>query len=259
MRFIWPLADHYITRDFDYKASIYIGGQHAAVDLVRLQGDTFGRDILAVADGVVVGDGYDSISGHHIILSHADGWRSIYRHLAADAPPVVGHQIAQGEIIGNVGSTGWSTGPHLHLDLQHKEKKDDTAFSKSGWWAHNPELYLGKEEDMSMEEMKALITEHEKRPHYGFQQIADNLPALNKHLTDTVNALIETQVKGQNHYSFQQITDNIRGLNSRLIEEINALIAVSSSGDGLNEEQVQSISHAAAKDEIDLANLKAQR
>ena len=157
MRFIWPLADHYITRDFIYKSSIYIGGQHSAVDLVRLQGDTAGRPILAVADGVVVGDGYDTISGHHIILMHDDGWRSTYRHLRSDAPPVVGQQIKQGEVIGNVGSTGMSTGPHLHFDLWHKERKDNTAFNKSGWWAHDPQLYLGKEDDMTDEQMNTLI------------------------------------------------------------------------------------------------------
>jgi hypothetical protein len=166
MRFIWPLDDYYVTRDFDYESSIYIGGQHAAVDLVRLQGDTAGREIKAVADGVVVGDGYDSISGHHIILMHEDGWRSMYRHLAADAPPVVGQQIAQGQVIGNVGSTGMSTGPHLHFDLWHKERKDDTAFSKNGWWAHNPELYLGKEDSMAftpeqVQEIRDIIFGHE--------------------------------------------------------------------------------------------------
>ena len=63
MRFIWPLDNHYVTRGFDFKSSIYIGGQHAAVDLVRLQGDTNGRPIKAAASGVVVGDAYDSING----------------------------------------------------------------------------------------------------------------------------------------------------------------------------------------------------
>ena len=158
MKFIWPLADHYITRGFDFKSSIYIGGQHAAVDLVRLQGDTAGREILAVADGVVTIDAQDDISGYHIAIEHADGWRSMYRHLVADAPPVIGQQIAQGQTIGNVGSTGMSTGPHLHFDLWHLQKQDDTAFSKSGWWAHNPELYLGKEDDMALDPVKDKAT-----------------------------------------------------------------------------------------------------
>lgn len=147
VKLIWPLDDHYITRDFYYKASIYIGGQHSALDLVRLQGDTAGRGIRAVADGIVEGDAWDQYSGYYIVLAHAGGWRTMYRHLVTDAPPVIGQHISQGEVIGNVGSTGMSTGPHLHFDLWHRQKHDDTAFSKSGWWAHDPELYLGKEEE----------------------------------------------------------------------------------------------------------------
>ncbi|KKK55416.1 hypothetical protein LCGC14_3074770 [marine sediment metagenome] len=203
MRFIWPLDDHYITRDFYYKASIYIGGQHAAVDLVRLQGDTAGREVRVVADGVVVGDGFDTISGHHIILAHKDGWRSTYRHLVADAPPVVGQHIAQGEVIGNVGSTGWSTGPHLHLDLWHKERKDDTAFSKSGWWAHDPELYLGKEEE-------------------------DDMP-LNQEDLDAINRIVERQVK-------QRIDDYLLPKMEEKLDE-RGLVVGGSGGAGLTTEE----------------------
>lgn len=156
MRFIWPLDNHYITRGFGFKAAIYIGGQHAAVDLVRLQGDTAGREIKAAAAGVVVVDAQDSISGHHIALEHEDGWRTMYRHLEMDAPPVVGQHVAQGEVIGNVGSTGLSTGPHLHFDLWHRQNQDDTAFQKGSWWAHNPELYLGQEDTMTPEQEQLL-------------------------------------------------------------------------------------------------------
>ncbi|KKK59696.1 hypothetical protein LCGC14_3031800, partial [marine sediment metagenome] len=184
---IWPLADHYITRDFDYKSSIYIGGQHAAVDLVRLQGDTLGRGILAVAGGVVVKDTWDKYSGYFIALDHAGGWHSRYRHLVADAPPAIGQTVTQGQVIGNVGSTGLSTGPHLHFDLWHLQKQDNTAFSKSGWWAHNPELYLGKEDDMTPEEMQAAceaaldakaseLRKWAKRG--GWDAIDDKLPAI---------------------------------------------------------------------------------
>ncbi len=156
MRFIWPLADHYITRGFDYEATIYVMGDngvrlHAAVDLVRLQGGTLGRDILAVADGVVIGDAWDPYSGYFIVLEHEGGWRSTYRHLISDAPPVVGHPIMQGQVIGQVGSTGLSSGPHLHCDLWHPQPQDPTAHAKVGWWAHNPELYLGKEDGMALD------------------------------------------------------------------------------------------------------------
>ncbi len=166
-RFIWPLDDHYITRGFDFVSDIYVKGDngvrmHAAIDLVRLQGGTLGRDILAVADGVVVGDAWDMYSGYFIVLEHEGGWRSTYRHLISDAPPVVGHPIMQGQVIGQVGSTGLSSGPHLHFDLWHREKQDPTAHAKVGWWAHDPEIYLGQTEpnpkaSQEEEDMKLLF------------------------------------------------------------------------------------------------------
>ena len=195
MRFIWPLDDHYITRGFDFKSSIYIGGQHAAVDLVRLQGDTIGRLIKASASGIVVGDDFNSTSGYYIVIGHEGGWRTTYRHLVTDAPPVIGDQVSQGQIIGNVGSTGWSTGPHLHFDLWHIDKQDPTAFSKVGWWAHNPELYLGQEEDMTQGEFNQMFREAVKsvpvesrdetgRPTSGTHPLASWLEGLRTHQLD---------------------------------------------------------------------------
>ena len=210
-RFIWPLDDHYITRGFDFVSSIYVMGDngvrmHAAIDLIRLQGGTLGRDVLAMADGIVVGDAWDMYSGYYIVLEHEGGWRSTYRHLISDAPPVVGHPIMQGQVIGQVGSTGLSSGPHLHADLWHRQPQDPTAHAKVGWWAHDLELYLGQEEDDMFtpeQEAEILAVARDFRivqgqvnqlikhgPHYGFGQIADNLPRLNNHLTNVVNGLI---------------------------------------------------------------------
>ena len=173
MRFIWPLDDHYITRGFDFVSSIYVKGDngvrmHAAIDLVRLQGDTMGRDVLAMADGVVVGDAWDMYSGYFIVLRHEGGWRSTYRHLISDAPPIVGHPIMQGQVIGQVGSTGLSSGPHLHIDLWHRQPQDSTAHAKVGWWAHDPELYLGQEDDMTDKQLQTILDE--MRGHATFTQ-----------------------------------------------------------------------------------------
>lgn len=144
MRFTWPLPGP-ISRGFDYKASFYVGGQHAAIDIPA----STGTSIKAVADWEVVGDAWDSLSGYYIVLEHLDGWRSTYRHLWTGSPQAIGRSGSQRQTIGEVGSTGLSTGPHLHFDLWHRQKQDPTAFYKNGWWAHDPELYLGMEDDMA--------------------------------------------------------------------------------------------------------------
>lgn len=143
----WPLEDYVVTRDFFYEATIYVGGQHAALDLVRETVTTLGSPIFAVGSGTVIGVGWDMYSGFFVAIDHAGGWRTFYRHLYGQSPVVVGQVVAQDQVIGNVGSTGWSTGPHLHFDLWHRERYDGTAFYKNGWYAHDPILYLGQEED----------------------------------------------------------------------------------------------------------------
>ena len=155
--FTHPLEDHILTRGFHYKATLYVGGQHAAADYIRRLGTTAGSPIRAVADGVVVGVGWDFYSGFFVAIDHVGGWRSFYRHLYGQAPVVVGQRVSQGQIIGNLGNTGWSQGAHLHFDLWNRNKKDSTAFYKNGWWAHDPELYLGQEEDMEQSEFNEMF------------------------------------------------------------------------------------------------------
>ncbi len=141
MRFIWPLP-RIISRDFYYLSSIYIGGQHMGTDIPA----PAGTPIKVVADGEVRGIGWDMYSGFFVAVDHAGNWTSRYRHLCGQAPVTRGQQVSQGQVIGTVGSTGWSTGPHLHLDLWNVNSQSPEAIYKQGWWAHDPELYLGKED-----------------------------------------------------------------------------------------------------------------
>lgn len=153
--FLWPVPGP-VTRGFDYLSNIYVGGQHAAIDIAAPSG----TPIRAIADGIVAGIGWDFYSGFFVALRHAGGWRSFYRHLYGQTPVVVSQGVAQSQIIGNVGNTGYSLGPHLHFDLWNIDKQDSTAFGKHGIWAHDPELYLGQEDDMTDEEYKMLQTVH---------------------------------------------------------------------------------------------------
>lgn len=87
---------------------------HAGVDLVA----PFGTPVRAAADGVVVGAAPNGGYGNWIRIDHAGGLTTVYGHLSAFAPGITpGTAVARGELIGFVGSTGRSTGAHLHFEL----------------------------------------------------------------------------------------------------------------------------------------------
>lgn len=169
MRFVWPVQGA-VTRNFYYQSSLYVGGQHAAIDIAAPSG----TPIAAVADGVVSGKGWDPYSGHFVALDHVDGWQTFYRHLYGDAPVVVGQPVKQGRGIGLIGSTGTSTGPHLHFDLWNisKVRNDDAIFYKHDIWAVDPELYLGKEDDVGFAEDIASLQENQTRIDRQLQEVA---------------------------------------------------------------------------------------
>src|SRR5438132_2508664 len=145
MNFNWPIsAPRIVTRGFSFLDPLYVGGQHAAVDIICSGRDTYGEPVRAVADGVAFASPIkDYYSGWNVYVDHAEGWRSGYRHFMAQILPV--NQpitVFKGDILGYADSTGVVTGPHLHFDLWNKDQIDPTAFYKVGWWAHDPELYL---------------------------------------------------------------------------------------------------------------------
>jgi hypothetical protein len=87
---------------------------HIGLDIAAQMWDP----IVAIADGTVVfaewGGGY----GNLVIVEHADGWSSYYAHLAEFAVKS-GQKVRQGELLGGAGSTGYSTGPHLHFEIRY--------------------------------------------------------------------------------------------------------------------------------------------
>jgi len=87
---------------------------HWGVDLAA----PYGTPVRAAADGVVSVSGWESGLGRTIRIDHANGVASTYGHLQAIAPAVVpSNKVERGQVIGYVGSTGLSTGPHLHYEL----------------------------------------------------------------------------------------------------------------------------------------------
>ncbi|MFB7174913.1 M23 family metallopeptidase [Streptomyces sp. NPDC056254] len=98
-----------------YKAtgSMWAGGTHSGVDF----GATFGTSVKAVGAGTVVSAGWAGSYGNQIIIQHADGLFSQYGHMS-QLSVSAGQPVTVGQEVGLVGSTGNSTGPHLHFEIR---------------------------------------------------------------------------------------------------------------------------------------------
>jgi murein DD-endopeptidase MepM/ murein hydrolase activator NlpD len=117
--FIWPEQQTTITQGFgptDLWFEPSFGGfPHFHTGLDMASGDT---RILAGASGVVIAAGQSSTGyGTYVVISHAGGYSSLYGHLSL-AMVSVGAPVTQGQQIGVQGSTGMSTGPHLHFEVR---------------------------------------------------------------------------------------------------------------------------------------------
>ena len=105
--FIWPTDSHSITGN-PYTS------WHQAIDLFARLGDK----IYASDSGVVVFSGMSSWGyGNLIVIDHGDGFQTVYGHLSVIYAGC-GANVTKGEVIGLAGSTGNSTGPHLHFEIQ---------------------------------------------------------------------------------------------------------------------------------------------
>ncbi len=111
--FIWPTTSRLIS---GYN---YIPGVHPAIDI----GGSIGNAIYASDSGVVVYAGWSNYGyGYLIVLDHGNGWQTAYAHLSAIYVSC-GQSVYQGDVIGGLGSTGNSTGPHLHFEMGYNGVK----------------------------------------------------------------------------------------------------------------------------------------
>jgi hypothetical protein len=95
---------------------------HSGIDL---DGD-FGDSIYSVANGVVDRIAYDDLSGNYVVIKHSDGYKTGYLHILDNSISVtLGQTVTKGEKIAEVGSTGQSTGAHLHFIVYEDGLKVD--------------------------------------------------------------------------------------------------------------------------------------
>ncbi|EHM24218.1 hypothetical protein SPW_7312 [Streptomyces sp. W007] len=105
---------------FGKKGSMWSSGQHTGLDFPA----AVGAAVRAVADGKVAMAKSGGPYGNHIMLNHGNGLTSLYAHLSKMLTSV-GDTVKQGQKIGEVGSTGNSSGPHLHLEARVNGKAVD--------------------------------------------------------------------------------------------------------------------------------------
>lgn len=117
-----PLSRGVVTGRFGETRSQGGGGTHihAGVDLAAPQGSA----VMAVRDGVVSVASWAGSYGLLVVVRHADGQETRYAHLSA-VGVAPGQAVRQGQVVGLVGSTGRSTGPHLHFEVRDRGRPVD--------------------------------------------------------------------------------------------------------------------------------------
>ncbi len=105
-----------VTDSYGYRTHPLTGkySWHNGVDF----GAAAGTAILATKSGTVTTAAYAEAWGYYVVINHGDGYSSLYAHQPSLSVSV-GQYVTQGQTIGYVGSTGWSTGPHLHFTIYY--------------------------------------------------------------------------------------------------------------------------------------------
>ena len=110
-QFAWPVPGY-------THISCGYSSDHKAIDINRTNGKSIdGAPIVAANSGKVVKAGWDNSYGNYVMIDHGGGYSTLYAH-ASSLAVSTGQQVDRGQTIAYVGSTGDSTGPHLHLEVR---------------------------------------------------------------------------------------------------------------------------------------------
>lgn len=115
--YIWPVPGYYkITSGFnDSQGRAHV---HGAIDIAGA--GIYGSDIVASGSGRVIianANGWGGGYGKHVVIDHGNGKSTLYGHMS-NVNVKAGQTVSAGQKIGNVGNTGFSTGPHLHFEYR---------------------------------------------------------------------------------------------------------------------------------------------
>lgn len=115
--FRWPVEVASIT------CSWYCYSGHAATD-VQNRYNFYGQ-VLASDRGTIIANTYDYIGGYNVIIDHNNGYQTYYGHMSGPGYYPVGTVVQQGEAIGDIGMTGYATGPHVHFEIRYNGVRVD--------------------------------------------------------------------------------------------------------------------------------------
>lgn len=133
--YIWPCSSHYVTSPLGSRYTGIKGAStnHAGIDIGRVY---YSTQVVAAKAGTVIISAYNRYRGNYVVVSHGSGNTTTYQHLSKRSVEV-GQFVAQGQVVGVSGSTGVSSGPHLHFEISEGGKIVDplkylTNYTK-GW------------------------------------------------------------------------------------------------------------------------------
>lgn len=116
----WPSESGYTNTDgWGWRIHPITGERsfHYGLDIA---GTGYNSDIYAANNGTIITMVYRYDFGNYIVIDHNNGYYTLYGHMTRFAPGLsVGSTVERGQLIGYVGSTGWSTGPHIHFEVWH--------------------------------------------------------------------------------------------------------------------------------------------
>jgi murein DD-endopeptidase MepM/ murein hydrolase activator NlpD len=138
--FNWPVPNFYTITDYYGTRTWNSQGMHYGLDISGI--DVVGADIVSAESGTVIlvsndcthnyGKSYSCGCGggfgNYVIVDHGNGYATLYGHCQS-IDVTVGQKVSRGEVIAHVGSTGYSTGYHLHFEVrQNGERIDPLSF-----------------------------------------------------------------------------------------------------------------------------------
>jgi murein DD-endopeptidase MepM/ murein hydrolase activator NlpD len=212
----FPVNFQYISSGFTmhrYHPILHSYRPHLGVDLAA----AYGTPVKAIADGRVESEGWCGELGNCIRIEHDNSTISIYGHLSKiDSKVRPGSYIKIGQMIGNVGSTGLSTGPHLHFAIEKRGEIVDPLAQKIGVHHEVSARMKGLFENFKAHYQVALAKLPNLGPHFA-TAVASRKPPISpladqyhvtvaNHVTVTNHAIVKTAIHQHRHHPVEAAT-----------------------------------------------------